>query len=87
MGRQKQETPFNKIMLVRSKLGLFVQYGDAALGEQTPQQFAADVAECFEHLMEFRNIINGMVSFDQAPSRAVIPYLPDDVVREAAEAQ
>lgn len=80
---RKTETPFHKILQVRSKLGLYIEYGDNALGDQTPQEFASDVRECFEYLMEFRNIINGMVSFDEAPSRAVVPYLSDDVLREA----
>ena len=79
MMARKAEKPFDKIMTIRSRLALYVQYGDAALGEQTPQAFAADVMECFELLMEFRNIINGMVAFDQAPSRAVLPYLSDNV--------
>lgn len=76
---KKPEKPFNKIMMVRSKLRMFVEYGDHALDGQTPQEFAADVLECFEYLMEFRNIVNGMVSFDETPSRAVLPYLSDDV--------
>lgn len=82
---RKSETPFNKIMNVRTKLRLYVEYGDAALGEQTPQEFATDTLECFEHLMEFRNIINGMVSFDEAPSRAVVPYLSDDALQLARD--
>ena len=80
---KKSEKPFNKIMLTRSKLRLYIEHGDHALGEQAPQEFLADVQECLEYLMEFRNIINGMVSFDEAPSRAVVPYLSDDVLREA----
>lgn len=72
-------------MTVRSKLRMYIEYGDHALGDQTPQEFAADVLECFEHLMEFRNIINGMVSFDQEPSRAVLPYISEDVLKEARE--
>ena len=79
---RKTEKPFNKIMLTRAKLGMFVQYGDAALDGQTAQEFAADVHECLEYLMEFRNIVNGMVTFDEAPSRAVVPYLSDDVLEE-----
>lgn len=77
MGR-RTEKPFDKIMVTRTKLGLFVEYGEAALDGQTPQEFAADVRECFEYLMSFRNIINGMVSFEQKPEDAVLPYLPDD---------
>lgn len=78
---KKPEKPFNKIMLVRAKLRAYVEYGDHALDGQTPQEFAVDVAECFEHLMDFRNIINGMVSFEETPSLAVIPYLSDDAVK------
>ena len=83
--RRKTETPFHKILQARSKLGLYIEYGDNALGDQTPQEFASDVRECFEYLMEFRNIINGMVSFDEAPSRAVVPYLPYELLKETAE--
>lgn len=79
---KKTETPFHKIMVTRANLRMFVEYGDAALKGQTPQEFAADVMECFEWLMEFRNIINGMVALDEAPSRAVVPYLSDDVVAD-----
>ena len=82
---KKSEKPFNKIMLTRSKLRLYIEHGDHALGEQAPQEFLADVQECLEYLMEFRNIINGMVSFDEAPSRAVVPYLPYELLKETAE--
>jgi hypothetical protein len=85
MGR-KSETPFHKIMTVRSKLGLYIEYGDHALDGQTPQEFAADVRECFEYLMAFRNIINGMVSLEETPERAVLPYLPDDVLADRVPA-
>ena len=77
---RKPEKPFDKIISARVTLGLYVQHGDAALGGKTPQEFAAEVHECFEYLMEFRNIINGMVGFNEAPSKAVLPYLPDDVL-------
>lgn len=83
MGRNT-EKPFNKIMLTKGKLRAYVTYGDMALDGQTPQEFAADVLECFELLMEFRNIINGMVTFDETPSRAVLPYLDEDVLKEAS---
>jgi hypothetical protein len=71
----RKPKPFDKIMRVRTTLGLFVQYGDAALQGQTMAEFIADANECFNHLMDFRNIINGMVSFDQPPVEAVLPYL------------
>lgn len=74
---RKSETPFNKIMLTRGKLRAYVTYGDMALEGQTPQEFAADVQECLEYLMSFRNIINGMVALEEPPERAVLPYLED----------
>lgn len=80
---QKPEKPFNKIMTVRSKLGLFVEYGDHALDGQTPQEFAADVLECFEHLMAFRNIVNGMASLDEPPARAALLYVSDEDIEAA----
>ena len=83
---KKNETPFNKIMMTRAKLGLYVKYGDNALNGQTPQEFAKDVEEVLEYLMTFRNIINGMVSFDEEPERAVIPYLSDAILTELSDA-
>jgi hypothetical protein len=80
----KSEKPFNKIMIVRARLAMYVEHGEAALQGQTPQEFATEVHECFSYLMEFRNIINGMVSFDQTPSRAVLPYLSEEVLQDAA---
>lgn len=81
---RKPQTPFDKIMIIRSKIGLYVQYGDAALDGQTPQEFVADVGECFEYLMSFRNIINGMVALDEPPERAVLAYIPDHEIVAAA---
>jgi hypothetical protein len=74
MGK-KTEKPFDKIVLTQGKLKMFVEFGEAALRGQTVQEFAADVLECFGYLMTFRNIINGMVRFDEAPEQAVLPYL------------
>ncbi len=76
---RKNPTPFDKIMTARSKLSLFVEYGEHALGGQSVGDFLADLNECFGYLMTFRNIINGMVSFDETPERSVLPYLPNDV--------
>lgn len=73
----RKTKPFDKLMTVRSKLPLYIEYGEAALQKQSLAEFMADVAECFELLMSFRNIINGMVSFDDTPERSVLPYLPD----------
>lgn len=74
---KKAKRPFDKIMLTRSKLDLYVRYGDNALGDQTLPEFITDVHEAFGWLMDFRNIINAMVGFDEAPTKAVLPYLPD----------
>lgn len=74
---RKTEKSFDKIMLTSSKLRMYVEYGDVALKGQTPQQFAADVLECFEHLLTFRNIVNRMVSFDQPPADAARMHLPE----------
>jgi hypothetical protein len=74
---RKTETPFHKIMVMQTRLRLYVEHGDAALDGQTPQQFAADVLECFEHLMTFRNIVNGMISFNLPPAEAARMYLPE----------
>lgn len=81
----KPDKPFNKIMRVRAKLDLFVRFGDNALGDQTLEQFMVEVNESFELLMAFRNIVNGMVNFDDTPERSVLPYLSESVIREAAE--
>ena len=80
---KRGEKPFHKIMMVQSKLGMVAKYGEAALGDQTFQEFMADVDECYRHLMAFRNIINSMVGFDEIPERAVLPYI-EDAIREDA---
>lgn len=82
---KRHETPFDKIMTVRTALGLYVDHGDTLLQQrgQTAREFAADVRECFEYLMAFRNIINGMVSFNEPPERAMLFYLPDDLREDA----
>lgn len=73
----RKPKPFDKIMMTKSKIDLFVQYGEHALGEQTIGEFMADVKEVVGYLMDLRNIINGMVSFDEPPQQAVRPYLDD----------
>lgn len=80
----RTEKPFHKISTVQSRLRMYVEYGDAALQGQTPQEFAADIQECFDYLMDFRNIINGMVSFDEPPKVAAAPYLEEIDLREDA---
>lgn len=82
---KKPEKPFHKIMTTRSKLQMWVQYGDQALGEQTAHDFAGDLLECFEHLITFRNIINGMVGFDEPPEDAALFYISTDKIIAAAE--
>lgn len=79
----KPKKPFHKILTTRAKLGMFVELGDRALGEQSAQEFAAEVLECFDHLMAFRNIVNGMVSLDEPPARAALAYVSDDDVAAA----
>lgn len=82
---KKPEKPFAKIQTTRAKLDMYVEFGDLALDGQSPQDFAAEVREAFAYLIDFRNIINGMVSLDEAPAEAVLPYLPMNLIREAAE--
>jgi hypothetical protein len=74
---RKIEKPFDKLLRVRTTLPLYIEYGDRALQGKSLQEFIVEVNECFELLMTFRNIINGMVSFDEAPEHAVLQYLPD----------
>lgn len=78
MARKREETPFNKIMKVHSILAMYVQYGDVALQGQTPQEFAADVRQSFDWLLEFRNMVNTMAALDESPARAALPYMSDD---------
>jgi len=83
---RKAEKPFNTIMQTRSILEMYVKYGDAALQDKTPQEFAAETLAAFDHLMTFRNIINGMVSFDEEPEDAALFYISHDKIKAAAEA-
>ena len=79
---KRKETPFDKIMTTRTTLQMYAEYGDIALKGRDPQDFAKDVHEAMEYLMEFRTIINGMVRLEESPGRAVIPYLSDEVLRD-----
>jgi hypothetical protein len=72
---KRKETPFDKIMTARAKLDMFVRYGDVALKEQSFAEFAAEVNEAFGFLMDFRNMVQGMVTFSEEPGLAVIPYM------------
>lgn len=71
----KAEKPFHKITVTQALLRMYVEHGDPALQGRAPQEFAAEVLECFEWLMDFRNLINGMVSFNRPPKEAVAPFL------------
>lgn len=77
-------TPFDKIITVGTTLDLYVEHGDIALGEQTPREFAAQVREAFGYLLDFRNLVNGMVGLDEAPGRAVLHYIKNNDILEAA---
>jgi len=81
----KRQKPFDKIMSVRTTLDMYVKFGDAALRGQSVEDFLKDVQESFEHLMAFRNIINGMVTFDETPTRAALFYVPSNEIEEAAQ--
>lgn len=72
---RKTEKPFDKIVLTRGKLDMYVQYGDAVLKGQTPQEFAAEVQEAFAYLLDFRNMVSAMAKLDEAPAGAVRMYL------------
>ena len=66
----KPEKPFNKILMTHGKLRLYLQIGDDALEGQTREEFISDVAECFQYLIDFRNIVNSMASLEMPPADA-----------------
>lgn len=84
MPRKREQTPFDKLMMVRSRLRMYVEYGDHALGGQTPQEFAAEIQESMDLLMDFRNMVNSMASLEETPQRAVLVYVDD--LREKVDA-
>ncbi|MEY1555296.1 hypothetical protein AB3Y40_06640 [Yoonia sp. R2331] len=71
----KKESTLNKIIMTRTKLGLWVNYGDVALDGQEPQEFAAEVKECFDALMDFRNIVSAMASLEGEPKDRAREFL------------
>ena len=81
---RKKESIFDKMMVTKTRLAMYARYGEQALQGQSPQDFAKDVNECMDHLMSFRNIVNGMVSFDEAPEQAALFYIPTDLIEKAA---
>lgn len=84
MPRKREQTPFDKLMMVRSRLRMYVEYGDHALDGQTPQEFAAEIQESMDLLMDFRNMVNSMASLEETPQRAVLVYVDD--LREKVDA-
>lgn len=81
---KKPSRPLDKILDVRSRVELFIRYGDHALGGKTIAEFMPEVSEVLEYLMDFRNMVNAMASLDESPSEAVLPYLSNDAL-DAAE--
>lgn len=81
---KKPPCPLDKILDVRSRVDLFIRYGDHALGDKTIADFMPEVSEVLEYLMDFRNMVNAMASLDEAPSQAVLPYLSNDALDAAA---
>lgn len=77
MPKKIKETPFDKILITGGKLRLYVKYGEVALDGQTVQEFAVDVQECFQYLMDFRNIVNGMVGLEVPPADAAKMHLDE----------
>lgn len=75
---KKTQKPFDKIVMTRSRLDMYVEHGEAALQGQTHAEFIAEIHEAFSHLMSFRNIVNGMVRFEEPPAEAVKAYLEYD---------
>jgi len=75
---KRKETPFDKIVMTRGKLGLYVRHGDVALDGQDPQEFADEVQECFQHLLDFRNMVNEMAALEQAPMDVVKSYSEEE---------
>jgi len=73
--KSKNQKPLEKIVLTQGKLQMFVTLGDVALDGQTPQEFASEVLEAFQLLMEFRNMVSAMSKLDEAPSEAVLAYI------------
>lgn len=66
----RKRPPLDDVVMTRSKLEMYVQYGDAALKGQSPQEFAAEVLAAYKHLMDVRNIVLAVSRLDQAPSDA-----------------
>jgi hypothetical protein len=81
---KKPPRPLDKILDVRSRVELFIRYGDHALGGKTIAEFMPEVSEALGYLMDFRNMVNAMSSLDEAPSEAVLPYLSNDALDAVA---
>lgn len=73
---KRAATPFDKIMTTRAKLELMATYPDH-FSDEDRRAVIADANKVVGWLMDFRNIVNGMVSFEEPPKDAAAAYVRD----------
>ena len=75
---KKTTKPFHRITETRAKLEMFSEYGDAVFKDDAERtQMLHDAHFAVSALMDFRNIINGMVGFSEMPKEAARYYIDD----------
>lgn len=74
----QRDKPFHRISMTRSKLEMWAEHGDRIFSDPSEKdQLLRDACFTVGALMDFRNIINGMVGFDELPQDAARPYVDD----------
>ena len=72
----KQEKPFNRILMASGKLAMWKNHGDKIFdSESEKDELLQEAAFAVQTLLDFRNIVNGIVGLDQDPREAAKPYL------------
>ena len=75
---KKGKAPLEKILRTRQTLRLYAEHGEAVFkNADEKKQALIDAGDCLAILMDFRNIINGMVDLTEEPCVAVLPYLDE----------
>lgn len=74
----KQQSPHDLVILTAGKLRMFQDHGGTIFKDDDERDaLLNDAARTVQILLDFRNIINGMVSLREMPKDAARPYIDE----------
>lgn len=78
--------PLDTIVEHASKLRMFQEFGEQALGGQSMDEFIKEVAVSYGHLMDLRNLISHACKLDNKPVRNAMMIADRDDIEWLTEA-